>query len=101
MAGELQTRHTTGATVYFHVRSTTGTIWNGSALETYSTANIANYKIAATEQGTASTYYIASMPAAAAGAYSITSFAQVGGSPAESDTFIRLSELQWAGTVTL
>ena len=48
MAGEIQIRpvpRLTGANVYVQVRSATATIWNGSAFETYATANIATYNI--------------------------------------------------------
>ena len=99
MAAELQVNYTSGSVVYAHVRSAVGTIWNGSALESYVTANIANYKIACTEQGSASGYYTATFPGAVAGVYAVTYKQQMGGSPAESDPTIAVELFHWDGTV--
>ena len=106
MAGELQIRHSTGSTVYAQIRSATGAIWNGTAFETYDTANIATYDIAMVEQGTASQIYIGTFPATiSAGTYYASFRAQAGGSPAETDTFVgltsRQTEIQWSGSVIL
>lgn len=76
-----------------------GQIWNGSAFESYTTGNYANYPISATEQGTASAYYAGDMPALSAGVYYITAKERVGGSPAESDISIGWGPIQWNGTV--
>lgn len=98
----MQINHTSGKTVYGLLRSATGTIWNGSALEAYLTANYATYKIAATEQGSASGYYTITMPAAAAGVYTITYKEQAGGSPAESDMTIGIEgAFQWDGSINI
>ena len=102
MAGELQIRHTTAQTVYAHKRSAVGTIWNGTALEAYLTANIATYDIAMVEQGTASQVYVGTFPATAvAGIYHISYWDQAGGSPAETDTFIGSEWVEWSGSVLL
>lgn len=102
MAGELQRRYTTGQTVYAHVRSAVGTIWNGTALEAYLTANVATYDVTMTEQGTASQLYVGTFPAAAAaGTYQVTYWEQVGGSPAETDTYIATEVVEWTGSVLL
>ncbi len=102
MAGELQIRYTTTATVYAQKRSAVGTIWNGTALEAYLTANIATYDIAMAEQGTGSQLFVGTFPAAAvAGTYRITYWEQLGGSPAESDTYISTETLEWTGAVLL
>lgn len=98
MAQELQTRWDSGKTVYFQVRSSTGTIWNGSSLVAYATADVNLYKIAATEQGSASGYYTGTMPSVAAGVYNVVAFQQLGGSPAETDTYIGSQTLMWSGT---
>lgn len=102
MAGELQRRFTTGQTIYAQVRSPVGTIWNGTALEAYLTANIANYDVAMTEQGTASQLYAGTFPAAAvAGVYRVSYWDRVGGAPAETDTYIDTEWIEWSGSVLL
>ena len=100
MAGELQIRHTTAQTgVYAQLRSTVATIWNGSALEAYLTANIATYDIAMVEQGTASQLYVGTFPPTAVpGTYFVTYWDGTG-TPAESDTFIAEKVVEWNGTV--
>ena len=101
MANELIRQATTGWTLYAHVRSSTARIWNGTALEGYLTANIATYDIAMTEAGTASQVFVGSFPAAVAGTYTVTYWRRVGGSPAETDTFIGAERIEWNGTVLL
>lgn len=102
MAGELQRRYTTAATVYAHVRSAVGTIWNGTALEAYLTANIATYDVAMIEQGTASQMHVGTFPATAvAGTYQVTYWERVGGSPAETDTYIATEVVEWNGSILL
>ena len=98
MAAELQMVMGTGLTGYFQVRSTVGTIWNGSALVAYNTANIATYAITATEQGTASGYYTGTMPALAAGVYNVIGKQRVGGSVAESDPTVSTGQIEWNGS---
>lgn len=98
MAAELEADYLTGKTVYFQLRSATGTIWNGSGFEAYLTANIATYKIAATEQGTASGYYTATMPGVAAGVYNAVAKVQAGGAPAESDLTVANGTIEWSGS---
>jgi len=102
MAGELQRRYTTSATVYAHVRSSVGTIWNGTALEAYVTANIATYDVTMTEQGTASQMHVGTFPATAvAGTYQVSYWERVGGSPLETDTYIATEVVEWTGSVLL
>lgn len=98
MAGELQIDWMTGRTVYFLVRSATAQVWNGSALENYLTANYASYRIAGVEQGTASGFYTGTMPALAAGIYSITAREQGGALAAETDQTVGVGTLSWTGT---
>ena len=98
MASELQTDYISAKNIYFILRNSVGQAWNGSAFENYATANLATYKIAATEQGTASGYYAANMPAAAAGVYYAVAKEQAGGSAAESDITIGTGSLRWDGT---
>lgn len=105
MAGELQTDWTTGTTVYFQVRNSVGQIWNTSgtpAFENYVTANIANYAITATEQGSASGFFVGTMPATiTAGIYSIEAKQRIGVSVAESDPTVGTGNISWSGTVSI
>lgn len=104
MANEVQFAYVTGRTTYVQIRNRIGQIWNtsSSSFVTYSTADIGDYDVAATEQGTASGYYAASFPSAITpGVYSIVAKNQNGGSPAEADPNIAVGDYQWNGTVTL
>ena len=101
MASELQTDFLSGQTVYFQVRNSVGKIWNGSSFVTYVTANVNLYAIAATEQGTASGYYAANMPAVIAGVYNIVAKQQAGGSPAETDFTVGTGIVEWDGSNVL
>lgn len=100
MAKEIQFDHTTGTTCYAQLRNAVGQIWNtsGSAFEAYNTANIADYDLAATEQGTASGLFAADMPAATAGFYNLVAKERAGGAPAEADRTIGVGEIYWTGT---
>ena len=100
MAGEIQADYLTGRTLYAQVRSATATIWNtaGGAFEAYNTANIADYDIALTEQGTASGYYAGNMPAATGGVYNVIVKVRAGGAPAESDITIAAGQIEWDGS---
>lgn len=100
MSNELQGSYVHGATVYALVRNTVGQIWNTTTglFETYTTANYSGYAITATEQGTASAYYLANMPAAPAGSINALFKAQVGASPAETDSTVDVGSLDWTGS---
>lgn len=103
MAGELRIIiDFTGVTVYAHVRNRTSQIWNTSgtpAFEAYATANIADYDIALTEQGTASKSYVGNFPAVgASGYYDVEYYLQGGGSPAETDTLLGQEAGYWDNT---
>ncbi len=93
---------TTGATIYAVIRDFTGQAWDdaGTALESYDTASLDDYDIAATEQGTASKFYVMTIPATLpAGIYSVTFYLRAGGSPAESDVAVWMQEnVEWDGT---
>lgn len=101
MAGELQVSAATGTTVYFLLRNATGSIWNGSTFVAYVTANYADYDIAATEQGTASGYFVATMPAVGVGVYRWVAKTRAGGSPVEGDAVIASGEINWTGSVVV
>lgn len=90
------------ATLYALIRNADGQIWEtvGPSFEAYSTANIANYDIALTEQGTASQFYTFTFPSAiTAGVFSIAVYSQAGGAPAEGDISVAEGEIEWTGSV--
>ena len=99
MAAELQTDYISGKTCYFLLRNSTGSIWNGASFVAYATVNYTDYDIAATEQGTASGYYVATMPTSTAGVYYVVAKERAGVSPAETDITVGTGIIQWTGTV--
>lgn len=105
MAKEVTAIVTAGSTVYFQVwRLTDGKVWNTSgtpAFENYATANIADYDIAMTQQGTASGVYCGDFPALSAGSYYVIVYIRAGGSPAESDTKVATGVIHWSGTAVI
>jgi hypothetical protein len=102
VANELQVRHSlSGRTVKFLLWNTTAQLWNGTAFVAYATANLATYAIAATEQGTASRRYVATMPAVPAGVYYAEAFDQAGASLAETDQLLGAESIHWTGTAVL
>lgn len=89
------------ATLYAIIRNDDGQIWEtvGPSFEAYSTANIANYDTALTEQGTASQFYTFTFPSGiSAGVYSVAVYIQAGGSPAEGDIAVAEGEVKWDGS---
>ncbi len=98
MSNELGASYLPANTVYFLLRNSTGSIYNGATFEAYLTANYATYVILATQQGTASGFYTVNMPAVAAGVYEIVAKSQSGGSPAEADIGVGEGQIQWNGT---
>lgn len=103
MAGEIQATYTTGSTLYAQVRNSVGQIWNtaSSVFQAYVTANIADYDVAMTEQGTASGFYSGTFPTGitTAGTYPVTVYRRVGGSPAETDLVVAAGNIEWSGSV--
>lgn len=104
MAGEIQVPlNATGWTVYALVRNTVGQPYrtDTQAFGDYVTAQLANYAISLTEQGTASQYYVGTMPAVAAGVYTLTLYRQSGASPAEGDTVVGHGSIEWDGSAVV
>jgi hypothetical protein len=102
VANELQVRHSqTGRTVKFLLWNATAQLWNGTAFVAYATANLAASAIVATEQGTASRRYVATMPAVPAGVYYAEAFDQAGAGLAETDQFLGAETVHWTGTAVL
>lgn len=101
MAGEIQLSYKHSANVYVLIRTKTGTIWNvsNSAFEVYATSSYSSYVISAVEQGTASSYYLATFPSAiVAGIYSVIAKERIGVSESETDPTIATGDLQWNGS---
>lgn len=91
-----------GDTLYAQVESVLGQVWNGTGFESPVHGNWGNYDIAMTEQATSTGIFLASMPAAVAGAYSFIVRKQSGGSPAVGDIVLGSSQLfYWSGTVVV
>ena len=102
MAGEVQIAYgVTGKTVYFTVRTSTATIWNGSAFEAYNASNVADYDTAMSEQGASGVYAGTFSGSSEAGSYNVTVRERAGGSPAESDAIIGSGPLHWTGSAVL
>ena len=103
MAGELQIdiAAQSGSTLYALLYNGSGQacIVGSATFENFVDANIGNYDIVMTEQGTASGFFRGDMPAVVAGVYSAAVRLQAGGAPAVSDTTLGTIPLfYWDGT---
>lgn len=99
MADTILLPHSVSAvTVYAIIRDADGAVLNGAVFESYVTANLGNYDIPMTEQGTASRVYAVAFPALSAGLYRVAAYQQAGGSPAETDSLIGTSYGEWDGS---
>ncbi len=105
MAGEIQVAYgITAKTLYAIVHNSVAQVAQSttSTFVSYVTANLANYTVAMTEQGTASGYYVGTFPTwITAGAYNVTVYVRAGGSAAEGDAVAGVGEIQWDGTAVL
>ncbi|MFZ5829468.1 MAG: hypothetical protein ACOY3P_05240 [Planctomycetota bacterium] len=86
-----------GLGLYAIMRDVTDQVYNTDSeeFEAYSSANWADYVIAATEQGS-SGYYVAATPDVDAGRYRITF--HEGATPAEGDSIVGSVSAYWDGT---
>jgi hypothetical protein len=101
MAAEIQFSYSvSGRTLYAVVRTTVGTVWNGTSFEAYNESNWSNYDIAMTEQGT-SGYYVGTFPTVSAGVYNVDVRDRAGGSPAVTDTRVGSGSLEWDGSAVV
>lgn len=100
MANELQTTYTTAKTLYAVILNASGQAWNTAtpAFENIAAANWANYAVSLTLQSTTQ-FYVGSFPAGITtpGRYGVNVFAQVGVSPATTDTYVGGQILDWTG----
>lgn len=107
MANEVGIQHIipdlSGGIVYGLIRNKDGDIWSTVAVdfETYLTANLANYDVAATEQGTSSRFYSMPVPAALPpGQFSVVflqDLVDAAGSPEETDDVLGGLSFVWDG----
>lgn len=100
MPEKIQVQYSTSAvTLYAVIRDSAGLVWNGSAFGTYATASLSTYAVLLAEQGTASRYYTATVPAGitTAGRYAFVIFQKLGGSYAETDTVVSGGAIDWDG----
>jgi hypothetical protein len=100
MANEIQFNGPgTGTTCYVLIRNNVGQIWNGTSFVAYATADYTTYDVAATEQGTASNFFVSTFPSTiAAGVYYVTAKRRVGGTEAESDPAVADGTIHWNGS---
>lgn len=100
MANELQGSYVANASVYALLRTTTAQIWSvaSTAFQNYNSSNYSGYAISATQQGVASAYYTASMPAVPAGTYNAVFKNQTAGFPQESDATVDAGSIDWNGS---
>lgn len=102
MAGELRIKcDFTGVNVYALLLDRTSQVWDLTETDfvAYATADIGDYDVALTEQGTASARYAANFPSdVPAGYYDVEYYLRGGGSPAESDVLLGSEQGYWDGT---
>ncbi len=99
---EIQVGFAANRTLDYLIRNQAAQPWSTSGgtggFENYATANYADYAISMTEQGTASAYYVGSVPAALPpGVYNVEAKVRAAGSPLETDQRVGVGELQWDG----
>ena len=100
MANKLTLLAEPNITAYALIFNGDGQVWNGAAFETYNAANIGNYDVPFSQQGTGSGVYTATFPAAitTSGEYHVAAHQQAGGSPDSSDTRLSAETKDWDGT---
>lgn len=97
MSNELLIEYQTANILYALIFNSTGQVWNGATFEAPLAANWATYDIAMTEAATTGIYR-ASMPAVAAGVYTVGVRVQAGASPAVGDVVAGTGLIEWDGT---
>jgi len=94
----LGVQYLTGNDVYFLIRDREGAVADvttSNAFETYATGDLGDYDLVATEQGTASGYYAATVPSwVPPGLYHFNAFDRAGGSPAEGDSIVGFGTIE-------
>lgn len=102
MARKLQLSDTvSGSNIYATIRSrTNGYIWDGADLVVFVGANMANYDVACTEQGSTGYYDVDVPEALPAGQYMVVFYTRAGGTPAQTDNAVDDGDyfFDWDGT---
>lgn len=98
MSNEIHINYSSGNTVYFVIRNTTGQVWNllAEAFEDWGTAgrNADDYDLPLTDK--AGSRYVGDFDAdIPAGRYTIQAFLQAGENPDDGDTLIGAREIIW------
>jgi hypothetical protein len=96
--------YTTGATVKAMVINGSGEYWNTSgtpAFEAYNAANIADYGIACTEDGSSGNFRFTFPAGITNGTYTVQAYDLVGASLAESDARIASDNVGWDGSALI
>jgi len=101
MANEIHADYASGNTLYVVVRNAAGQVWYpaGVTFENWGTSGrtAADYDLAMTYKG--GSRYAGSLDAnIPAGRYTCQVFRQVGGSPADGDTFVVGGQIVWSGS---
>lgn len=101
MANEIQLQTTADVNVYALIRNASAQVWSfaDSEFVTYADADLGDYDLALTEQGTSSGYYVASFPSTITtpGNYNVTAYKRAGASPAVSDEAVGQGVIVWDG----
>ncbi|GAG04242.1 unnamed protein product [marine sediment metagenome] len=99
MAGEIQSQHTSGKTVYAIVYSSVGEVYDttNDIFEIWTDIGLPDYVISLTELGS-SGFYTGDFPVVNSGIYSVVAKEQIGGSAANSDILVGAGDISWDGT---
>lgn len=102
MSNELVGASGSGLTLYGNIINVSGERWNGSAFETYSSANYTNYAVTMTEDGS-SGIYLGDFPTTitTGGHYQLIYYRAGGGTPAEGDAIVGTGEIDWSGSTVV
>lgn len=98
MSSEIRGIAPTGQTAYAHLLNAAAQRWNGSAFETFASADYSNYTIAMTEQGSSGAFF-ADFPSliVASGSFEYLVYLQQGGSSAQGDPVVGTGKVNWSG----
>ena len=99
MAGEIQSQHVTGKTIYAIVYSSVGEVYDttNDIFEVWSDVGLPDYVISLVELGS-SGFYTGDFPLVNAGVYSVISKEQLGVSSSNSDIIVGAGDINWNGT---
>jgi hypothetical protein len=97
MSNSVITSYKTGKTVYFVVLNGSGLYWTGSGFENKNNSHWSSYVQHMTEIDFGN--YTGTFPdTIGAGLYYILAFEQMGGSPSQTDKYVRSGAMDWNGS---